>query len=518
MDRAHRGAHGPDQALGLADPLAVVDPALVLHQEREVARSGGQRDGEGVRAAVEHADLLVVDQDDGAVTHLAQGQHQVVGPDPGAVDREARPEAQVVGRRRRREGEQVLAQQARQRVGQRHLSGQVDLQHRRPRPSPSASLDLRGERRHRQVPRDHVAHRVVLGGRCAVLGQRRVVVVRRRDGPVDALVVRAAGQAEVGAAVEHVQVHRPAGREQVVQVGGVRLGGCDVVLQAPRVEPAVPELHAHERSRGLVPPQDLQPLRAARAERRRLVQLRQAAASQHLVVGLVAGEQGYLDALLTGQVNERPEVLLPLGQRVVPVGAVLVLHLDHEHGPAACHLALGHQGQQVRVIGADRREEPRLVPAHPHLGVGEQPAGQPAAVPLGADVGSRPHDRVQALGGHQVEEPPEVAPPGQVEHVGVGRVEVPRHVRLDGVQAHEPSLADPVGPLVGVHAEVVQRAADDLHRAAVELEVLGADVERGHVCVLRGGLRVLGVGQEDDGGGRPPPSSLVDQPRLTRRR
>jgi len=57
---------------------------------------------------------------------------------------------------------------------------------------------------------------------------------------------------------------------------------------------------------------------------------------------------------------------------------------------------------------------------------------------------------------------------------------VPRDVRLDRVEAHEPGLADAVGPQVGVHAEVVQRAREDAVRPAVELEVGRADGEAGH--------------------------------------
>jgi len=59
-------------------------------------------------------------------------------------------------------------------------------------------------------------------------------------------------------------------------------------------------------------------------------------------------------------------------------------------------------------------------------------------------------------------------------------VEVPRHVRLDGVEPHEPGLADPIRPQIGVHPEVVERATDDLHRTTVEHVVVLANLKRGH--------------------------------------
>jgi hypothetical protein len=59
-------------------------------------------------------------------------------------------------------------------------------------------------------------------------------------------------------------------------------------------------------------------------------------------------------------------------------------------------------------------------------------------------------------------------------------VGVPGDVGLDGVEAHLPALADPVGPLVDVDAEVVQGAGDDPERLAVEQKFPLTDVEGGH--------------------------------------
>ncbi len=83
----------------------------------------------------------------------------------------------------------------------------------------------------------------------------------------------------------------------------------------------------------------------------------------------------------------------------------------------------------------------------------------------------------------EVEEGAEIGDAGEGVLARAGLVQVPRHVGLDGVQAHEPRGADPVGPLVGVHPEVVQRPADHLEGAAVEQEVPLADLERGHGVV-----------------------------------
>jgi hypothetical protein len=87
---------------------------------------------------------------------------------------------------------------------------------------------------------------------------------------------------------------------------------------------------------------------------------------------------------------------------------------------------------------------------------------------------------VQPLRRDEVEEPPEVAWAIGVEPARLRRVEVPGDVGLDRVEAHQAGLVDAVGPLARVHPEVVQRSGDDPVRAAVEQEVVLADLERGH--------------------------------------
>ncbi|KQQ09722.1 hypothetical protein ASF46_00905 [Rathayibacter sp. Leaf296] len=89
---------------------------------------------------------------------------------------------------------------------------------------------------------------------------------------------------------------------------------------------------------------------------------------------------------------------------------------------------------------------------------------------------------MHALGGDEVEEAAEVEAALGAEGAADRLVRVPGDVGLDGVQAHQPRLADAVGPEVGVHPEVVQRAGQDPVRPSVELEVGGADGEAALGC------------------------------------
>lgn len=324
--------------------------------------------------------------------------------------------------------------------------------------------------RDRGVAGDDLAEGVVLGAGVAGLGEGGVVVVGGDDRGVALVVVGAVGEAEVGAAVEHVDVDGGAGGQQLVEVGGGARRVPDVVLLAPVVEPADPELRAHQRPFGHVGPQRLQRLLDPAAEGGGGQDAGQAAGGQ-VVAGarLVAGEEQFLDAPCTQRLVDVLEV-----RGVVAVRPVLVLHLDGDDRAVVRGHVRQQRGQQDVEVAVEGVGEAGVAGAQPDVGVRGQPGGQAAAVPLGADVRAGAQQDVQALGAGE----PQIA--GQVEQavederaVRVGLVEVPGDVRLHGVEAHQPGLAQPVGPQVGVDAEVVHRAGDDPERLTVQEETVG---------------------------------------------
>ncbi len=324
----------------------------------------------------------------------------------------------------------------------------------------------------RSVLRDHVAHRPVLLRRVAGLIERRVVVIARDDREIGPLVVRTVGESEVRTAVEHVDVDRRTTLEQLVEAACGLLDRREVVVAPPVVEPAVPELRAHQRAGRLVPAQGVEALGRAGAERPGPVQLGDAAVLEHVVGRLVDRRQGHRDADPPVDGDELAQVRL-----VGAVRAVLVLDLHQDDRAAAIDLSRHQDWRELLEVGGDGRHVARLVLAHPGDAVAEQPRRQAAVGPLRADVRSGPHDRVHALRGHGVEERREVEVAREVELVLPGRVRVPGDVRLDGVQTHLTGLADPVRPEIWMDAEVVDRAGQDPERLAVQQEVVLADRE-----------------------------------------
>ncbi|CAM5254626.1 hypothetical protein SALBM311S_08453 [Streptomyces alboniger] len=266
--------------------------------------------------ALQHADGGAVHEDLRAVAHPALEVQQPVprGGKGGAVQHMAAVHAEFVHR------DGVLrAHDPLQRPGvrqQRRPVVQVDGDRRELGLGAGAAV---GDRR---VPGDDLAEGVVLGAGVAALGERGVVVVRRDGGRVGVVVVGAVGEAEVGAAVEHVDVDRRARGQQPVQVRRGLLGGAHMVRAAPVVEPADPELRAHQRALALMRAQRGQVLVDSAAEGAGAERAGQAAGGQVRGVGLVAGEQQLVDTSGTQCLLDVLEV-----RGVVAVGAVLVLHL-----------------------------------------------------------------------------------------------------------------------------------------------------------------------------------------------
>ncbi len=96
---------------------------------------------------------------------------------------------------------------------------------------------------------------------------------------------------------------------------------------------------------------------------------------------------------------------------------------------------------------------------------------------------------MQALGGGEFDEPGQVEPAVEKELLRPGLVEVPGHIGLDGVEAHQPGLVQPVGPLGGVDPEVVEPAGQQPEGSAVEQE-------SGLVCLENGHARLAPVGRD----------------------
>ena len=160
---------------------------------------------------------------------------------------------------------------------------------------------------------------------------------------------------------------------------------------------------------------------------------------------------------------------------VVAVGAVFILHLHRDDRPTTRR----HQRRQLLTqtlqIGVRRREVSRVLRTHPQVRIGKQPRGKTARLPLGADIGARPQDYIQALGLRHPDKGHHIVGSAEIEVAALRFHRVPEHVSFDGVQTHRTRLAQAVAPVLGWNALKVDRAGNDLIRLARANEVIVLD-------------------------------------------
>ncbi len=237
----------------------------------------------------------------------------------------------------------------------------------------------------------------------------------------------------------------------MISSGGALIPAAGV----PVVKPAAPELAAHEGAI-LLEILQRQDLGHVGAEVGYGQKLGQSAAAEHPTAGAVRGEEGAVDAVFAVDVHHLAEVGL-----VVAVAAVLVLHLHHDDTAAVGAEVGTDTAEELGVVGAHLIQVQGIVTAQGDMGVLEQPGGQAAEFPLGADVRTGTEDDVepQLLGG--LDEAGNVQHIREIEDALFSLVEVPAAVGLHGVKAAGLQLGEAIRPVLGAGAVVVDGARND---------------------------------------------------------
>ena len=105
-----------------------------------------------------------------------------------------------------------------------------------------------------------------------------------------------------------------------------------------------------------------------------------------------------------------------------------------------------------------------------------------ASFPLGAAVGSGTENHPQPLLLRHAAELRDVGASVPLEDAPLAFVEVPEHVAPDGVASHRPQHPEAVLPVIARNARVVNLAAANDERFAVEEEIILPDFECGGKC------------------------------------
>ena len=241
------------------------------------------------------------------------------------------------------------------------------------------------------------------------------------------------------------------------------------VREAPRVKPAAPELHAHLRGDAVVG-EHLELLHRTGAEVAGLEHALALAAQEHVVLRAVAGDQRHIHPAGKHPVADGREVLL-----VVAEGAVLVLHLHHQHRAAVRHLKRDKARNQLVVVVHDVPEVRLVVAAQADAVFLEQPRREAAELPLRADVRRRTQNHVQADLLRQAHEALHVRHAVKAELTLLRLVEVPGDVGFHRVAAHGLELHEAVAPVLRHHAEIVNRTGNHLKGLSIQIEIVFSD-------------------------------------------
>ena len=165
-------------------------------------------------------------------------------------------------------------------------------------------------------------------------------------------------EAEVGAAVDHIEVHRAVAVQHLGEGLGSVVSLADVMGFVPVVEPAVPEFTAHDGLIGAECLEEVQILFASAAEIGGSQIFGQGAAAQHEIGGTVRGEVQGADIVVGIDLCDSAQVIL-----VVAVRAVLVFDLGHQDIAAvACKIG-AKLVKQSFVIAGDLGDIKRVVAA-----------------------------------------------------------------------------------------------------------------------------------------------------------
>ncbi len=478
--------HGVGEFDAFGDALEVLDGAsevdashgLDEYVETVASPQGGQQEGLLVVAAVERSDEPPVDEDLREVVGLGHGEHALRGHlgrlcavEDGAPSLSELFHGAYVHRLHR------LGQVVEERchVGEFHA-----------RQADDGILGGYGGERPSAVAvgGHHLAQLGVLGRHLSGLVDGRVIVVRRHVGREPG-AVGSGPVAPVGAAVGHVEGEGDVFVEHLAQSVDHLPAAARLVASAPFVEPSAPEFGAHLGRLGAQFAQaaELVVDVGARAEVHR----------PHEVVEPVLGEVGAPVALeerhlVEARVADDVAHFADVGF-VLAVGAVFILHLHHDDGSALLDGEPAYLFAHLLFEDAQSLHEVGVALAQAYVFFLQQPPGQSAHLPLGADVGSGAHDDVHAVFLRQADEGREVVVAREIELSLLLLVYVPEDVDAECVHAQRLAHLDALLPVGSRDAGVVYFGGLDDEGLAVEQECL---VAHGEGAAAGGGRRGRG--------------------------
>ena len=162
---------------------------------------------------------------------------------------------------------------------------------------------------------------------------------------------------------------------------------------------------------------------------------------------------------------------------IVTERTVFVLDLHGDDGSAVRNLQRRQFPAQSLKPALRRGQEFFVGAAQDNVGIGEEPCGQAAEIPLSAGIRTGAQDHVETFLLRDADERRNIERSGEVIDSRLGLVQVPENIGRNGVQSHGARLLEAIAPVFARDALVVHFAGDDLQGLAVEHEVVALDAD-----------------------------------------
>ena len=260
-------------------------------------------------------------------------------------------------------------------------------------------------------------------------------------------------EAEVGAAVEHIEVQGRTGFEHIAEQACEFFRFADMMVFVPVVEPAAPVFAAHGGLIGAELAEFGEVFLRMGTEVCNAEVFGKRTAGEHPVTRTVGGEQRAVNAAFTIDIDNGVEVFL-----VVAEGTVFVFDLYHDDVAAVGSETAGAEVfEQCMIVTSYLFEVAFVVAADGDVFVAEEPCRQTAEFPFTADVRTRTENDVQTELCGFVHISGEVKHTGEVKLTFLLFVQVPAGIGFNRVEAAFLQLGQAVVPVFARNTEVVHR-------------------------------------------------------------
>ena len=267
--------------------------------------------------------------------------------------------------------------------------------------------------------------------------------------------------------MSHIQTVGNSSFEHVFHTSAHHVGTAGCMRTSPVIEPSGPVLATHQRNGRLIFCQHLE-LLVDIGTGTEVDGTQHAVEHGFLEIGAPGtGEQLYiLESGFHDNIFYLAEIFL-----VVAKARIFVFHLHHQNVTA---IAQEHRGEllahTIQENAGALHKESVFLASDFDIFLFEQPPGQSAHIPFGADIRSRTHDDIHSVLLSQFTEFADIILSFKIKFIHFLFVNVPEHIQTDGVHPHSLAHLDAMLPIFFGNSGIMDFCRPDNKGLAVQKE------------------------------------------------